>query len=400
MSEKQRTDAEALALSGTAVGPGVVIPVAYEKPWLADFYRVLARLADSAAPAASLEVYLDDSAPLRIGVRPGHVADGDTMYSYVGCDDQAVLNNIDNYVYLTSADLAAGNSVTINQTDFPDPSVTPHIPLAVVTALGGAVTIDAIAARRARALVRLLAGMTAAAANTLTGGSNADTLHTHAADGITNGTITDEKMAVRYLSRPATTAFGAIYFTDRPVDGQLITIDGYKFEYDTDNAFPESGGDYILDCNGNTTLAQDIVDIANGINAAGITVTAYADAVNGAIWIDANVPGTAGNAITLATTATHTTVSGAHLADGSEATPAATYHVRHLVTAAEAAAGAIRVRTSLDSMIGAIVTMEDGGVAVAIGASVILNVPYITIVAITPAWTAGDCIEVWATGGP
>jgi len=156
MSEYQLTDGEAAALSAQIIGPGAVVPTTDAEEWDLALNRALWRLASSLLGAVGFEVYKDGD--LVIGVRPGTASDGVTMYTHAGCAGQAVTDDATNYVYLTVADLAAGNTVTVNQTGFPLPTATPHIPLAIVTAAGGVFHIDDMVDVRGRAVFPVLTG--------------------------------------------------------------------------------------------------------------------------------------------------------------------------------------------------------------------------------------------------
>ena len=396
MAEQQITDAQALANSAQIVGPGVQQPADDTEDWDLELWRSIRRLADALRAAAGLEVVKDDSAVLRILIRAGRLGDGATAYAFAELGNQAVVANSTNYVYLTAADLA-GHTVTINQTAFPDPATTPHVPLATVACGAVDFAYTDIVDMRGEALLALLAGMTAADANTLTGGGNADALHLHTAAGFADGSVTDVKLALRYPSRPASVAFGAVYFTGRPADAEILTIDGVRFEVDKDNSFPDAVGDFCCDCNGSGDLAGDIAAIAAAVAANSLTVWACADAAHNAIWLSARAAGVAGN-VELASGLSHSTVSGATLTDGKDAAAVAMYELRHELTATEAAAGALMVQTGSMAVTSVMVGMEDVGVVVAIGATITVGVTNVLVVMGTPAWSAGDRIVIWAFG--
>jgi len=192
MAEVLRTLDAAAGYGSTTVVPGVPIPDYDIEDWHKDDDRALVRLAEAAAYAAAGEVYKDDGGELVFGVRAGEFIDGDTAYAYAGCTD-SVVDDDTNYIFLDVDDLAAGDTVTVNQTGFPDPSTTPHIPLATIVAADGAYTIDNIDnSYRERALLGMLSAATAANINTLVGGaaSNADALHEHGLAGL-NGAAQD-----------------------------------------------------------------------------------------------------------------------------------------------------------------------------------------------------------------
>ena len=395
MAERQITDVEALANSAQIVGPGVQQPTDDGTDWDLALWRAIRRLADASMAAAGFEVVKDDSAALRILIRAGRLGDGSTAYDFAELGGQVVVASATNYVYLTVANLA-GHSVTINQTAFPDPATTPHMPLATVVCGGTDFAYTDIADFRGRALLAILTALTADDANLLVGGTNCDALHLHAAGGIADGSIGDAKLELRYVSRPAAAGTGAIYFTGRPTDGQLLTIDGVTFEIDKDSSFPDSAGDFVCDCNASGDLAGDITAIAAAIAANSTSVWADADTARGVVWLTALTPGAAGN-VGLATALSNTTVSNSTLTDGRDAAEVAMVDIRHAVTAAEAAAGVILLATGLMPT-SAIVAMEDAGVAS--GVTVTYGGSNIMLTMGTPAWTAGDYLVVWAIGNP
>lgn len=148
--------------------------------------RILQRTANA------LRVYKDDAGALKYGVRPGRFFNGNSVVTYAGASDQSLTDDATNYVYLTAA-----GALTINTTGFPDPAVTPHVRLATVAtgsasaaAVSGAYAVGDIADWRDTALLTVADNMTAANANTLTGGGNADALHVHDTAGITANAIT------------------------------------------------------------------------------------------------------------------------------------------------------------------------------------------------------------------
>ena len=186
MAEVLKSLDTAAGYGGTVRGPGVSIPAYDGQDWHKDVDRCLDRLAESAANAAACELFKDDGGALTFGIRPGLVRNGDTPYTYAGATG-TLTDDATNYIYLTAANLAAGNTVSVATDAFPLQSVTPHIPLGTIVAAAGAYTHDNISQTpRQRSMLALGAAMTAANANTLVAGSasNADALHIHAAAGL------------------------------------------------------------------------------------------------------------------------------------------------------------------------------------------------------------------------
>ncbi len=152
MTEQFPTDAELNALSGTADSrQEVPYPAIGESPYYTSFYRMLYRLLDVARRAGDLRVYKDGD--LTFGVRAGRFADGDTTVEYAGSTGNALTNNATNYIYLT-----ADSTPAVNITGFPDPSATPHVPLATIATAAGGYGLDDITDCRGAAIVALLRG--------------------------------------------------------------------------------------------------------------------------------------------------------------------------------------------------------------------------------------------------
>jgi len=119
-------------------------------------YRLIHRLLTLAKPPGnSLRVYKDGE--LTFGVRPGRYMDGDATRDYIGATAQALTNDQTNYIYLT-----ADGTLVVNTTGFPEPSTTPHIPLATIVTAGGSYSHDDITDYRSRSLLSILTGIAAA----------------------------------------------------------------------------------------------------------------------------------------------------------------------------------------------------------------------------------------------
>jgi len=168
---------------------------------------------------------------------------------------------------------------------------------------------------------------------------------------IAAGGVTDAMLASKLAKRPAIKAWGAVYFTGRPADDELLTINGRKYETDDDGDFPQSGGDVQCDLQSNSSVDEDITDIAAAINSDGSAeVDAVADTTNDVLWLQAKTAGAAANSLTLVTGLTNTTVNDSTLADGADAAVAVVVPIRHTITAPEATAGRIRIDTGLTSI--------------------------------------------------
>lgn len=151
MAETALTADEANALSGTTDGEtALVYPSIGESTYYATFYRMLQRLLTMGkVPGNEFRVYKDGD--LTCGVRAAEVQIGPTALAYAGCAAQALANNQTNYVFLTAANLAAGDAVTINSTGFPtDGSLC--MPLATILTSGGVYAYTDVTDYRGRAL--------------------------------------------------------------------------------------------------------------------------------------------------------------------------------------------------------------------------------------------------------
>ncbi len=211
MSELYPPDADLNALSGTTdAAQGVAYPAIYESPYYTTFYKMLYRLLDVARRAGDLRVYKDGD--LTFGVRAGTFMDGDTLREFAGATGQSLTDNATHAVYLTPAGV-----LTVSTSGFPAPSTTPHIRLAEITTAAGSYDFNDISDCRGTAFLTPVAGLspattaeaaaffnatdlTATEAETLSDGSNADSLHIHDAAGLATS-LADR---IAYLSLAAT----------------------------------------------------------------------------------------------------------------------------------------------------------------------------------------------------
>jgi len=154
MAETPLSTAAADALSGTTdADTDLVYPSIGESTYYTTMYRLLHRLGRlGKTPGNELRAYKDGE--LTFGVRAGRYMDGDTARNYAGAAAEALTNNQTNYVYLTAAGV-----LTVNTTGFPDPSATPHLPLATIVTAAGTYDHADITDYRGRALFGVLAGL-------------------------------------------------------------------------------------------------------------------------------------------------------------------------------------------------------------------------------------------------
>jgi hypothetical protein len=139
MTESYPTDLILNALSGLDdAEQGVLFPDKNEEPCYTSLYKMIYRMLDVARRAGDLRVFKDSAGALKFGVRPGRWMNGDSAVTYAGAANQTLADNATNYIYLTAA-----GTLTVNQSGFPVPSVTPHLPLGTIatgTASAGGVS--------------------------------------------------------------------------------------------------------------------------------------------------------------------------------------------------------------------------------------------------------------------
>jgi len=157
MSEVYRTDEEAAAISGQVLAGGVKVGQYNAEAMWPPLARFIERVARALAPLCACEVYKDDADSLTIGVRAGSLWSGAAIVAYAG-GTSAVVDDAVNYVYLED-----DGTLVVVQDAFPDPAVTPHFPLAIVsagsesaTAVSGQFAIDDIEDVRSRMMLTIV----------------------------------------------------------------------------------------------------------------------------------------------------------------------------------------------------------------------------------------------------
>jgi len=185
MAETDLTAAEANALHGTTDSD---TDFTYHSPGEAEYFtegqRQRQRLLTLVKALGNrFRVYKDGANTY--GVRAGKVENGDSTLSYAGSTGNSLTDNQTNYIWLE----VVSSALTLNSStsDFPDPSGTPHIPLATIEIASGTYAYTDITDYRQLACFSLNSAATAANLNTLVGGSTADSLHTHDAAGLVSG---------------------------------------------------------------------------------------------------------------------------------------------------------------------------------------------------------------------
>ncbi len=354
MAETPLTAAQADALSGVADSDlDFTYLMIGESPYYTGAYRCWEKLVRIAKAVNALRVHKDGD--LTFGARAGRYMNGRAEVAYAGAAAEGLTNNATNYIYLT-----ASGALTVNTTGFPDADATPHVPLASIVTAAGVYDHDDITDYRGRALFQVVRAPAAV--------------------------------------RPALKAVGAVYFTGRPGDDELLTINGRKYEIDDDGDFPQASGDVQCDLSGNSTLDEDITDIAAAINGDGSAdVTAVADTANDVLFLQAKTAGAAGNSITLVTALTDTVVSDATFADGADAAVAQVVGIRHTITAGEVTYPFLRFDTGLTSIESVQVMLEDSNVS-ADGVDVAVSGGVITLGDTAAQWTAGEALDILAIG--
>ena len=158
MAESALSTAVADALSGTTDSDtDAVYPTIGESTYYTTMYRMMQRMLQSFGAANELRVYKDGA--LTFGVRAGKFTaeDGTTTHSYAGATGQSVTDDDTTYIWLTVVSGAATlNTDYGGSAAFPDAGVTPHIPIATITAADGAYAYTDITDYRSRAMFRML----------------------------------------------------------------------------------------------------------------------------------------------------------------------------------------------------------------------------------------------------
>lgn len=150
MAEVYPSDAELAALSGTNdAGQEVLYIPTGQSPYYLSFCKMLFRLVDVARRAGDLRVFKDGD--LTFGVRAGNFTNGITPVAYAGSAGNALVDDSTNYIYLTAAGV-----LTVVQSAFPDPAVTPHLPLATITTADGDYALADIVDHRGRSMFAAL----------------------------------------------------------------------------------------------------------------------------------------------------------------------------------------------------------------------------------------------------
>lgn len=197
-------------------------------------------------------------------------------------------------------------------------------------------------------------------------------------------------------------AYGWFDLSDVVVDGDTITIGGRSYELNVSSTAAGTS-DSTIDLTTVSTVDTQIAAIVAHLNADPLCpVTASGNATLDSIFVYAKTPGSAGNAITLAETLTNGVASGETLVDGSDDVSVQVLAFRHTITAAEAAAGAIRVLTRFSTIKSVVLGFEDAGVVAAAGTTMtITNAAGASSVLIaegTPAWANNDVMNIVVFG--
>ena len=162
MTEMYPSDADLNALSGQADPEQDVLYVPIgQSPYHTHFYKMLYRLLDVARRAGDLRVFKDGDTTF--GVRAGAFMDGDIVREIAESSGHALTDEATNSIYLT-----ADGTLTVSTAGLPDPSITPHIPLAEIVVSGGSYAHADVCDLRGRSLLAVQTGLTPAAASGLT----------------------------------------------------------------------------------------------------------------------------------------------------------------------------------------------------------------------------------------
>lgn len=221
MSELYPSDSLINALSGTKdAEQEVQYPAIYESPYYTTFYKMLYRTLDVARRAGDFRVFKDGS--LTFGVRAGKFNNGATTVTYNGASGVSLTDNATNSIYISS-----DGSLSVSTSGFPAVAVTPHIPLAEITASGGEYDFDDIVDLRGRGIYGIVTAMTAQNSNTLTGSNNADTLHVHGGNGIENLSVNVQHLAENLRDMIPSVILSAVDNQDGTASITVQVTDGY-----------------------------------------------------------------------------------------------------------------------------------------------------------------------------
>lgn len=129
MAETALSTAVADALSGTTDSDtDAVYPTIGESSYYTTVYRMLNRILLIEKVINELRVFKDGD--LTYGIRAGRGSHGTNEYTVSAVAAQALTNDTTNYIWLY---VLSGNLISnINTSAFPDPAVTPYIPLATI----------------------------------------------------------------------------------------------------------------------------------------------------------------------------------------------------------------------------------------------------------------------------
>lgn len=200
-----------------------------------------------------------------------------------------------------------------------------------------------------------------------------------------------------------TRARGAIFYSGRPADDEVFTINGRIYEIDDDDNFPQSSGDVQCDISGSANANADYVIIAAAINGdSSRTVDAVLDQTNGVLHLFAIVKGTAGNAITTTEGLSNATITPTSLSGGMDGGSMEEWVQRYTILTADAGEGRILFNTGFSAVREVSFRIEDAGevkLDFETDTLVTTSAGNITLTkGSTPAWAAGDVLQIIARG--
>ena len=147
MAESPLSTADADALSGaTDSDTDAVYPTIGESTYYTTMYRMLQRIITVALCGNHFRVCKDGD--LTFEVRAGYCVeeDGTTLHTYAGATGQALTDDATNYIWLQVD--SGVLTLTKNTSAFPDPSSTPHLPLATIAT--GTASADGVSGLRSK----------------------------------------------------------------------------------------------------------------------------------------------------------------------------------------------------------------------------------------------------------
>jgi len=159
--------------------------------------------------------------------------------------------------------------------------------------------------------------------------------------------IVEGPQQVRHQGGKSGSAYGWIYFSGQPTDGEKVTVGNTVYAF-TDGTYTPTADEVGITIGASATA--DITALKTAVNDNADSDVVAGDIVNDILSVSAVEEGSDGNTIPLLSTVTASTLSGATLANGYLGAVITPVYFTHTVTAAEAAASDVIVPTGLESI--------------------------------------------------